>query len=151
METQFVLSLLSKHFSEKEMLGIPGHRYVKCVKGFGVLLLQLILLVCLCVIHLFILRCCPPICHLFLFAYFVYDFRYHLLNSSLFLQIVSRLEFPYYNDEVHHTGWNACSSCYGTTVQRRYLVIPCLHTSRIYVVDCAEIEELKLHKVGGLY
>ncbi|MFN9939015.1 MAG: selenium-binding protein SBP56-related protein [bacterium] len=26
--------------------------------------------------------------------------------------MVSRLKFPNLGDEIHHTGWNACSSCY---------------------------------------
>merc|ERR1711862_794055 len=33
-------------------------------------------------------------------------------KSPTYSQVISRLHFPYIGDEVHHTGWNACSSCY---------------------------------------
>nr|GEW12663.1 zinc finger, CCHC-type [Tanacetum cinerariifolium] len=39
-------------------------------------------------------------------------------------------------DELHHSGWNACSSCYrDSQTSRRYRVLPALMSSRIYVVD----------------
>ena len=47
---------------------------------------------------------------------------------------------PYAGDELHHFGWNACSSALCPTaphphVERRYLVVPGLRSSRIYIVD----------------
>ena len=51
-------------------------------------------------------------------------------------QVIHRLQMPYLNDELHHTGWNACSSCFGdTTKKRNKLILPCLGNSRVYVVD----------------
>jgi methanethiol oxidase len=49
-------------------------------------------------------------------------------------------ELPYTGDELHHFGWNACSSalCPGSPhphVERRYLIVPALRSSRIYVID----------------
>ena len=43
-------------------------------------------------------------------------------------------------DELHHFGWNACSSmlCPNAPhphVERRYLIVPGLGSSRIYIID----------------
>ena len=56
---------------------------------------------------------------------------------------------PYAGDELHHSGWNACSSCYGDpTKTRKYLVLPCLHSNRVYVVDVhSQPNAPKMHKV----
>ncbi|KAL8184770.1 UNVERIFIED_CONTAM: Methanethiol oxidase [Gekko kuhli] len=57
-------------------------------------------------------------------------------ESPTYCQVIHRLPMPYVNDELHHSGWNACSSCFGdTTKKRNRLVLPCLGSSRIYVVD----------------
>jgi selenium-binding protein 1 len=55
-------------------------------------------------------------------------------------QVVGRLEMPNVGDELHHFGWNACSSALCPSaphphVERRYLLVPGLRSSRIYVVD----------------
>ena len=47
---------------------------------------------------------------------------------------------PNAGDELHHFGWNACSAALCPTmphphVERRYLLVPGLRSSRIYVVD----------------
>ena len=47
---------------------------------------------------------------------------------------------PKLGDELHHYGWNACSSCLCPNaphphVERRYLVVPGLRSSRIYIID----------------
>jgi selenium-binding protein 1 len=49
-------------------------------------------------------------------------------------------ELPGMGDELHHFGWNICSSalCHGDHAQhaeRRYLVVPGLRSSRIYILD----------------
>lgn len=33
-------------------------------------------------------------------------------NSPTYSQIIHRLPMPYLGDELHHFGWNACSSCH---------------------------------------
>jgi methanethiol oxidase len=53
---------------------------------------------------------------------------------------VGRLEMPNVGDELHHFGWNACSSALcpyapHPHVERRYLIVPGLRSSRIYIVD----------------
>lgn len=63
-------------------------------------------------------------------------------------QVIHRLPMPNVGDELHHFGWNACSSCHGDpTKARRYLVLPGLKSSRIHIVDCVNPRKPKLHKV----
>lgn len=61
-------------------------------------------------------------------------------SSRTYSQIINTLDFPYVGDELHHFGWNACSSalCPSSAhphLERRYLIVPTVRTSRIYVVD----------------
>ena len=45
--------------------------------------------------------------------------------SATFSKVMHRLEMPGIGDELHHMGWNACSSCHhDASMQRRYLVLP---------------------------
>src|SRR3954451_23097371 len=64
-------------------------------------------------------------------------------QSSSYGSIVGRLDMPNVGDELHHFGWNACSSALcpwapHPHVERRYLLIPGLRSSRIHVVDVKE-------------
>jgi len=69
-------------------------------------------------------------------------------SSRTFGQVVHRLEMPEVGDELHHYGWNACSSCHGDpTKKRRFLVLPGLLSSRIHTVDTADPRTPRLHKV----
>jgi selenium-binding protein 1 len=69
-------------------------------------------------------------------------------KSSSYGQVIHRLYMPYVGDELHHYGWNACSSCHGDpTKHRRYLVLPGLQSSRVHIVDAADPRRPKLHKV----
>jgi methanethiol oxidase len=61
-------------------------------------------------------------------------------GSSTYGQIVSTINMPLAGDELHHFGWNACSSCLcphspHPHMERRYLVVPGLRSSRIHVID----------------
>lgn len=57
-------------------------------------------------------------------------------NSSDYCKIIHRLSFPNLKDEVHHTGWNSCSSCFNDPSKKRsYLIVPALKSGRVYVVD----------------
>src|SRR5579875_1702852 len=54
--------------------------------------------------------------------------------------VIGFTELPNSGDELHHFGWNICSSalCHGDHAQhaeRRYLVVPGLRSSRIYILD----------------
>jgi methanethiol oxidase len=61
-------------------------------------------------------------------------------TSPSFGREVGRLEMPNVGDELHHFGWNACSSALcpyapHPHVERRYLIVPGLRSSRIHIVD----------------
>jgi selenium-binding protein 1 len=61
---------------------------------------------------------------------------------------VHRLPMPQIGDELHHYGWNACSSCHGDdSRKRRYLIVPGLVSSRIHILDMADPRAPKVHKV----
>ena len=60
--------------------------------------------------------------------------------SSGYGQVVGRTDMPNVGDELHHFGWNACSSALCPTaphphVERRYLIVPGLRSSRIHILD----------------
>jgi selenium-binding protein 1 len=60
--------------------------------------------------------------------------------SRSYGRLVGQVEFPQGDNELHHFGWNACSSCLcpyapHAHVERRYLIVPGIHSSRIHVVD----------------
>jgi selenium-binding protein 1 len=60
--------------------------------------------------------------------------------STGYGSIVNRIAMPNLGDELHHFGWNACSSCLCPNAphphtQRRYLVVPGLRSSRIHILD----------------
>ncbi|XP_031949364.1 methanethiol oxidase-like isoform X5 [Corvus moneduloides] len=57
-------------------------------------------------------------------------------KSPCYSQVIHRLPMPNVGDELHHSGWNVCSSCFGERGRsRNRLVLPGLVSSRIYVVD----------------
>jgi methanethiol oxidase len=69
-------------------------------------------------------------------------------ESSTYGRVVHRLSMPDAGDELHHFGWNACSSCHDdATKARRFLVVPGLKSGRIHIVDALDPRALKLHKV----
>lgn len=69
-------------------------------------------------------------------------------NSPTYSQVIHRLPMPYIGDELHHFGWNTCSSCHGDpSKSRRFMVIPGQRSSRIYIVDTADAKAPKIHKV----
>jgi methanethiol oxidase len=61
-------------------------------------------------------------------------------SSSRYGEVIGFTELPTSGDELHHFGWNVCSSalCHGDHAQhaeRRYLVVPGLRSSRIFILD----------------
>ena len=66
-------------------------------------------------------------------------------DSKTYSQVVGRFSMPVPGDELHHYGWNACSSCHGKG-HRRYLVVPGLASGNIYILDAVDPVHLKLHK-----
>jgi selenium-binding protein 1 len=61
-------------------------------------------------------------------------------GSATFGKQLGQVDMPSPGDELHHFGWNACSSHLcghqpNPHVERRYLLVPGIHSSRIHVVD----------------
>ncbi len=61
-------------------------------------------------------------------------------GSETYGQLTGRLDMPGIGDELHHFGWNACSSALcpwapHPHVERRYLLVPGLRSSNIHIVD----------------
>lgn len=60
--------------------------------------------------------------------------------SPSYGSVVNTVPMPNKGDELHHFGWNACSSALcpyapHPHVERRYLIVPGLRSSRIHVMD----------------
>ncbi|XP_062109242.1 selenium-binding protein 2-like isoform X5 [Humulus lupulus] len=70
-------------------------------------------------------------------------------TSPTYSTVIHRLFMPYLGDELHHTGWNSCSSCHtDPSAQRRFLIVPGLVSGLIYVVDTkTDLKAPSLHKV----
>jgi selenium-binding protein 1 len=61
-------------------------------------------------------------------------------RSRQYGSLVSQVDMPHAGDELHHFGWNACSSCLcpyapHPHMERRFLVVPGLRSSRVHVID----------------
>jgi selenium-binding protein 1 len=61
-------------------------------------------------------------------------------GSASYGNIVGQVDMPNVGDELHHFGWNACSSCLCPNAphphsERRYLVVPGLRSSRLHIID----------------
>ncbi|UCD48725.1 MAG: hypothetical protein JSW27_14465 [Phycisphaerales bacterium] len=69
-------------------------------------------------------------------------------GSKTYSQVIDRLPMPFLADELHHYGWNVCSSCHGKPGKvRQYLVIPGLNSANIHFVDVSTPSKPRLHKV----
>ena len=74
-------------------------------------------------------------------------------GSSTYSQVVHTVTMPNKGDEFHHFGWNACSSALSPLaghafLERRYLIIPGIRSSRIYIVDTKpDPTQAKIHKI----
>ena len=61
-------------------------------------------------------------------------------KSPTYSQRVGQVTLPNKGDELHHFGWNACSSALcpyapHPHIERRYLIVPGIRSSRIYIID----------------
>src|SRR5437764_12622916 len=74
-------------------------------------------------------------------------------GSPTFSQVLHTVTMPYKGDEFHHFGWNACSSALSPLtghafLERRYLIIPGIRSSRLYLVDAKpDPTKAKIHKI----
>lgn len=69
-------------------------------------------------------------------------------KSDTYCQVLHRTHLLHVGDEMHHSGWNACSSCHGDpNCARSHMILPCLGSGRIYIVDMAkDPRKPSLHK-----
>jgi methanethiol oxidase len=61
-------------------------------------------------------------------------------DSETYGDVVGRVDMPNTGDELHHFGWNACSSALcpyapHPHIERRYLIVPGLRSSRMHIID----------------
>ena len=61
-------------------------------------------------------------------------------TSSAYGRMVGQVDFGRSDNELHHFGWNACSACLCPQaphphMERRYLIVPGIGSSRIYILD----------------
>ncbi len=61
-------------------------------------------------------------------------------GSKSYGRVVGQFDMPNTGDELHHFGWNACSASLcpwapHPHVERRYLVVPGINSSRIHILD----------------
>ncbi|GFR41290.1 hypothetical protein Agub_g1806, partial [Astrephomene gubernaculifera] len=58
-------------------------------------------------------------------------------TSETYKQVIYRTHMPHIGDELHHSGWNSCSSCFldPTAPPRKLLVLPTLGSGRVYGLD----------------
>src|SRR5262245_36274062 len=61
-------------------------------------------------------------------------------GSRAFAHEINEVDMPKAGDELHHFGWNACSSCLcpfalRPHMERRYLIVPGTRSSRIHILD----------------
>ena len=61
-------------------------------------------------------------------------------TSSACGRMVGQVDFGRGDNELHHFGWNACSACLCPQaphphMERRYLIVPGIGSSRIYILD----------------
>ncbi len=74
-------------------------------------------------------------------------------GSPTYSKIVHTVTMPNKGDEFHHFGWNACSSALSPLtghafIERRFLIIPGMRSSRIYIVDTKpDPTQAKIHKI----
>jgi selenium-binding protein 1 len=69
-------------------------------------------------------------------------------DSPTYAEVIHRTPMPTLGDELHHFGWNACSSCYDDDSKaRRFLIVPGFRSSRIHIIDTEDERAPTLHKV----
>ena len=68
-------------------------------------------------------------------------------ESSSYGEIVHRTPMPNVGDELHHFGWNACSSACHSSLSRDRLIVPGIRSSRIHILDVSDPRAPRIDKV----
>jgi len=68
--------------------------------------------------------------------------------SETYCEVIDRVEMPTRGDELHHFGWNACSSsCHVEGLERRHLIVPGNRSNRLHVLDTEDRRHPSLETV----
>src|ERR1700761_21704 len=59
-------------------------------------------------------------------------------ESSRRGEVIGRVDMPNVGDELHHFGWNACSSACHSSLQRDTLIVPGFRAGRIHMIDVSD-------------
>ncbi|KAJ0178390.1 hypothetical protein K1T71_006213 [Dendrolimus kikuchii] len=70
-------------------------------------------------------------------------------KSPTYSQVIHRTYTGTNGDELHHSGWNVCSSCHDNPdLKRDLLIMPALNSSNVFCIDVGtDPRKPKLHKV----
>ncbi|MGI8596662.1 MAG: selenium-binding protein SBP56-related protein [Thermoleophilaceae bacterium] len=68
-------------------------------------------------------------------------------GSDTYGEIVHRTPMPNVGDELHHFGFNACSSACHSELSRDTLIVPGIKSSRIHIVDISDRRRPEITKV----
>ncbi|XP_059053855.1 methanethiol oxidase [Achroia grisella] len=70
-------------------------------------------------------------------------------KSPSYSQVIHRTYTGNVGDELHHSGWNVCSSCYDNPdLKRNLLILPALGSANVYAVDVGtDPRKPRLHTV----
>ena len=68
-------------------------------------------------------------------------------SSDSYGEIVHRTAMPNVGDELHHFGWNACSSACHSQLQRDTMVVPGMRSSRLHIIDISEPRKPRIKNV----
>ena len=68
-------------------------------------------------------------------------------QSGSYGEIVHRTPMPNVGDELHHFGWNACSSACHSSLARDRLIVPGFRSSRIHILDVSDPRAPRIDKV----
>lgn len=68
-------------------------------------------------------------------------------ESETYSQIVHKTSMPNVGDELHHYGWQVCSSGCHTSLQREHLIVPGIRSSRVHIVNVSDPRRPEIVKV----
>ncbi|CAH0584162.1 unnamed protein product [Chrysodeixis includens] len=70
-------------------------------------------------------------------------------KSPTYCQVIARTHTGSVGDELHHSGWNVCSSCYDDpSLKRNLLILPALKSAKVFIVDVGtDPRKPTMHKV----
>jgi selenium-binding protein 1 len=69
-------------------------------------------------------------------------------ESDTYSELIDTVEMPNKGDELHHFGWNTCSSsCHTEGLMRDHLIVPGQRSSRIHILDAEDPRDMEIEKV----